>query len=263
MPIQFRNINQTQPTSFTKKCVIYAGLFFIMVSPAVAIAASPTGENLANNTQIEASPDPSPSPEDEELLSPEVIQKNKERLQRALQNQSEKIKGVLDELGSRKKGMVGEVQRVSETSITIKTNKATQIIAMSPNTKINKGTRGIDIDDIAVGEWAIVVSSEEDDTLVPELVNISTVSLRPNPQIVTLGSVTSINALRTQLTVQTRAESEEKTFVLNRNTQYEDVNGNPAKVTNLSEDVQVLVVAQEESDGVIVSRVRLLVPLTQ
>lgn len=263
MPIQFRNINQTQPTSFTKKVVVYVGLLLVMVSPAVAIATSPTAETLANNSTVESSEAPSPSPETEEILSPEVIQKNKERLQRALQNQSEKIKGVLDDLGTRKKGMVGEVQRVSESSITIKTNKATQIIAMSPTTRIQKANRGIEIDDIAIGEWAVVVSAEEDDTLVPEVVTISATSLRPKPQVVTLGTVTAINPLRTQLTIQTRAESEEKTFVLNRTTQYEDLNGNPAQATDLSKDVQVLVVAVEESTGAVVNRVRLLIPLTQ
>lgn len=263
MPIQFRNIHQTQPTSLTKKFVVYAGLLLIMVSPAVAIAASPTPETIANNSETVITEEPSPSPEDEEILSPEVIQKNKERLQRALQNQSEKIKGVLDEIGNRKKGMVGEVQRVSESSITIKTSKATQIIAMSPETRIQKASRGIEIDDIAVGEWAVVVSAEEDDTLVPEVVTISASSLRPDPQIVTLGTVTSINPLRTQLTIQTRAEGEEKTFILNRQTQYEDINGNPALATNLSKDVQVLVVAVEESTGAVVNRVRLLIPLTQ
>lgn len=261
MPLQFKNIDQKNTTPMAKKIAVYASLLLVMVSPAVAIAASPTPTTQIANNPSSASSSSDSDPDSEELLSPEVIQKNKERLQRALQNQSDKIKGVLDELNSRRKGMVGEVQRVSEETFTIKTSKATHVIAVTPETSIQKAGRSIAVDDIAVGDWAIVISSEEDDDLVPDRVIVSAESLRPDPQIVTLGSVVSTNRTNTELVVQTRAEGNELTFTLNRNTQYEDMNGNPAAVTNISQDLQVLVVAQDSSSGPVASTIRILIPL--
>ncbi len=212
-----------------------------------------------------ASPSPSTSPRPTISPSPtaettqETTQKLKERIERVVDEKREQIKGVLTELSKKKKGFVGEVQRVSENSITVKTRKSTQIIPLTDKVTITKQNKKIALTDIAIGDWAIVIGGFKDDEFQPERLIISSTSLLPKPQIVMIGSVDGI--LRNKMTVTSRANAEKKEFLMVKASLYQDSNGDAIKATQVSTGVQALIIAQETDQGTELKAIRLLVPL--
>ncbi len=205
---------------------------------------------LATAATATASASPQPS---------ETTQKLKDRIEKIVEEKKDQIMGVLDDLSQKKRGFIGEVQRVSAESITIKTNKETQIISLNNGATITKQGKALPVDDIAVGDWVIVISKLVDDELQPERVFVSSTSLRPTPQAVTIGNVFDIN--KTKITLNTKLNQEKREFLITKNTKYQDVNGDPIKASQITTDLQALVVATEASKGQELKVIRILAPL--
>ncbi len=232
--------------------ILMCSVGLVVSNPQVALAQSPS-------PRVSASPKASATPVLSTPSPEQTTQKLKERIERVVEEKREQIKGVLTELSNKKRGFVGEVQRVSEESITLKTRKATHIIAISDKVSITKQGKTIKPADIAIGDWAIAIGSLVDDEFQPERLIISSTSLLPSPKTVTLGSVDSIN--KTKLTIKTRVNNETKEFLIVKTTKYQDLNGNPIKVSQVTSDLQVLIVGENTDKGIELKVVRVLAPL--
>lgn len=219
---------------------------------SIATAASPTPSPTAKPTATpkttpKATPTPTPQPTD----SPDstTTQKLKERIERVIEEKNEQVKGVIDELAGNRRAFVGEVQRVSAESITVKTTKTTHILALNNSIPLIKNSQKISVDDIAVGDWVIVLGTRDKDDFVPQHIIVSAKTLRPKPKMVTLGTIKSIT--KTELVVTSRQGDSDKTFVLSKNTSYQDVTGEPIVLKDLEKDLQCLVVGIEGDNGTV------------
>jgi hypothetical protein len=233
----------------------------LSLSLALGLGVAPTAAAQSPSPKISPSPKASASPVISSPSPEQTTQKLKERIERVVEEKREQIKGVLAELSDKKRGFIGEIQRVSEESITLKTRKATHIIAVADTLSITKQGKTIKTSDIAVGDWAIAIGSLEDDEFKPERLLISSTSLLPAPKVVALGTVSDIN--KTKLTVITRLNSETKEFLITKTTKYQDLNGTTIKATEVTSDLQVLVVGQISDKGTELKVVRVLAPIAE
>ncbi|HYD34604.1 MAG TPA: hypothetical protein VD999_00905 [Vitreimonas sp.] len=188
-----------------------------------------------------------------------TTQKLKERIEKVVEEKRDQVKGVLDEITGKKRGFIGEVQRVSAESITLKTNKGTTILPLSESMKLSKKNRVIKYEDIAIGDWVIVIGGNADDDFVPEHIMVSATSLRPTPKTVMVGSVEAIT--KTELTVSPRSGAESQDFTLAKGTVYQDLEGTTAALKNFTTDIQVLVIGKQTTNGWEAVVVKSLAPL--
>lgn len=237
-------------TSPLKLTQLLSGLFLSLVIslayPTVTLAASPTPSPTPKATprttpQAPSSPLSSPSAE-------VTTQKLKERIERIVEEKREQVKGALDQLRTRRRGIVGEVTRVSAETITVKTSRTTIILPLNKDVSMVKGKKPISVDGVAVGDWIVAIGSEPEDDFVPEHLVIVTTSLRPAPRTITLGTVESVT--KTQVVVTPRAGGEAKTYTLGKNTLYQDATGTKVALKDVTANAAVLVIGTTNDDNV-------------
>lgn len=194
-------------------------------------------------------------------LSSKTTQKLKERIEKIVEEKKDQIKGIISNLDSTQQGFVGEVQRISEEAITIKTNKTTKIIPITTDVELLKDGKEIELSDIAVENWLVVMGIIEEDAFRPIRILVSTQTLRPQTSYITLGNISAID--KYELTIIPRSGDEEAIITLDSKTRYEDLNGEEIEKTDIDEDTQALIVAFEDDGEKIAKRVRILTVLEE
>jgi hypothetical protein len=207
---------------------------------------------VAQTASASASPSGSPT-------LTETTQRLRERIEKIVEEKRDQVEGALDELATQRRGFIGEIQRVSSETLTVKTNKSTQILPLTPTTGITKAGKTIPVDDIAVGDWAIVIGRIVDDEFQLDRLVISSASLRPPSQAVVLGTLSAIT--RSTATVQPRNQEAATQFNLVKTTTYQDIEGNSIRLTDIKADTQILAVGVNTDKGVEARVIRVLVPL--
>lgn len=184
----------------------------------------------------------------------------RKRIERVVEERREQIKGVVEDLLVKKGAYIGEITRISEEAITIKSNETTNIIPLTDQVVILENNAPVNISTIEVGNWATVLGNRTTTTIEPEYVMISDVTLRPTSYYVRLGTIKSLD--RTELVFIPRGSQEETTVALQRTSKYQNSDGETALVTNFSEELGVLVIATEGKDGLVLKTLRSLAPLS-
>ena len=199
----------------------------------------------------DASSSESPSPA-------ETTQELKERIQRIVGEKSEQIKGVIDQLSQNKRGFIGQVERVTEESLTLTNSKGTEIVPFDDQITLLKANREISIDDVAIDDWLVVMGIIIDDTFSPKRILVSSISLRPKNHIITLGTI--IEQSSKKITILSR-QNEEMNFDISTKTEYQDQGGESISNNEFIKDIQVLIVGDEDDDGKNASIIRSLASL--
>lgn len=179
----------------------------------------------------------------------------KKRIEKLVEEKRDQIEGVLLEFGVRKRGFIGEVQRVSEDSITVKSKKGTEIISVE-GVSLRKSGKEIQVNDIAIDDWVVVLGYIENDAFLARRILVSGTSLRPDPQIVEVGTITASD--RTSFTLETRGTQEILTVKTNTNTEYQDIQGNEIARTDVTADTQALVVGFDREGDKVATIIRIL-----
>ncbi|MBT3250066.1 MAG: hypothetical protein HN846_02995 [Candidatus Pacebacteria bacterium] len=211
-------------------------LVLVIVKPAMAQEATTSG---------------SPSPA-------ETTQELKERIQRIVEEKSDQIKGVIDQISQQKRGFIGQVERVTEESLTITNTKGTEIIPFDENVSLLKSNQEISIDDVAVGDWLVVMGLIIDDAFTPKRILVSSVSIRPKNHLVAMGTI--IDQSSKEITILSR-QNEELVFKTGTKTKYQDRSGETAFKNDFTEDIQVLIIGDEDDESKNASIIRSLVSL--
>lgn len=175
-----------------------------------------------------------------------TTQNLKDRIEKVVQERQEQIQGVVDDLAQKKRGFIGEVQRVSESSITVKNIHGTQIIAINDQVQLTKSNKDIEIDGIAVGDWALIMGYIKDDNFEPKKIQISTETLRPKNYTVYLGTVDTIS--KSQISLIPRSGGDSVIIDFDSKTDYQDLQGETIKMSEIQAESQVLIVAYEDKN---------------
>lgn len=167
---------------------------------------------------------------------------------------------MLQGIISDKKGFLGEVQRVTDDAITVKSSDKTTIIPITEAITLQRKDKAIKVDEVAVGNWAIVIGKETStgDFQVEE-VEISTDKLTPEPQVIVIGNIDAITTK--DITVTTRNNNQKQAFTISKNSDFEDSNGSEAQARLFTKDTQALLVGVSTESGVELKTIRALAPL--
>lgn len=189
--------------------------------------------------------------------SAEQTTKNlKTRIEKVVQEKREQIKGVIEKIYQTKRGFIGIVERISEDNITIRNSSGVQILAISDQATILKNNREINLDDIAIENWVVVMGIQEQDSFQVRRLLVSEDSLRPNEFFVSLGSV--IETKTNSITINPRNQDEQIEYDLNSKTAYQDNTGEEIKLKQINEESQVLIVGYKTEDGNTATSIRSL-----
>lgn len=193
--------------------------------------------------------------------TPTTTEKLKERIDKLIEQRKEKIDTVLGEVTSPKRAFVGQVSRVSETTITLNVAGTTRIVPLDSGVTLIKNGKTTAAENIAVDDWALVMGLWEDDTFTPKKIFFSEKSLRPKTQIVALGSLKEVK--KTSLQFQARGQEEVLTLTLNSKTRYQDVKGETATLSQFVAEDQVLIIGYKDDDGAYATTIRALASFTK
>jgi hypothetical protein len=171
----------------------------------------------------------------------------RKRIEKVVDEKREQIKGVIQDLLSKKTSFIGEISRISEEAITVKSADTTTIIPISDSLKLLKDNKALEVSALEVGNWAVVLGNKDGDGIESEYILVSKESLRPRNQLVVLGSITALT--KTEVTISTRGTQEERKLTIAKTSEFQDVNGEKAVAGDFEKDFNVLVVATEEEKG--------------
>lgn len=217
----------------------YTALTFLAVCTTFTMMMA--GETHTAYAQDDAAPTEASS------SAQETTQKLKERIERIVEEKREQIKGVLDTLDQEKRGFIGEVTRVSEETITVTNIKGTQIIPYDDSISLLKDDDAIELAEVEVGNWLVVMGLIEDDTFAAKRILVSEDTLRPDTVLVEIGAVQNI--ARNSITIVSRASGNTGTFDTTTSTRYQDITGQEIDRNAITEDVQAIVIGSENEDN--------------
>jgi len=219
-----------------KKCVLFASIF------AVAIATV-GGTTTLVQAQTETE-------EESATASAETAEQLRNRINRIVEERREEIDSTVSLLEAQKRGFVGEVDRISENAITVNSLDTTEIVAIGEGTTLLKDGDSLPIDEVAVGNWLVVMGIiNDEDVFTPRRVIVSEETLRPRPKAVNVGTLTTFDILDETLSIEPRASQEEVTYTLSDTADYIDINNEVIEDTDLISDAfQALVVGYIDDD---------------
>lgn len=172
-----------------------------------------------------------------------TIQQNlKERMKKAAEEQRQQVKGITTGV---KKGFIGTVKRISESSMTLETTRGTLIVTLE-DVALVKNNAKVETSNVEIENSVVVLGFQNGEDFQPRRIMVSETPLKPTPKTVVIGNVKKID--RTSITVQPRGTSEEKiySFVSNK-TKYQDKDGQTIQVSAIQTDQDVLLITQPEN----------------
>lgn len=174
--------------------------------------------------------------------------------------ENNKVKGAIDSLLNRKIGIIGQVERITDETLTITNTAGTRILAIDDTSKIFKGSKEVAADTIEVENWVTVLGKLKDDTFSPNFIYVFSETLRPKTQVVMLGTIQSISD--TEITLLPRSGEKETSLDLTKNTNYQDSDGSEAKLTDFSEEITVIVTGFDDDGDLSAATVKSLAELS-
>lgn len=205
-------------------------------------------------------PSPSPvattSPTPQETPAPASPETTAQKLRELIQKGTERVKGAMDTLGAEKRMFIGDVQRVTDKTVTIKSFKRMEILTINEDTPILKDSKKISIDDIAIGDWAAAIGTTNKDLFTLKRLFVSSSSLLPKNLITTIVSVKTVS--KTQISATPRNSQTANIYKITKDTLYQDNQGNKMDIKLVKPDYQYLLVGYQDETGTTLTIVRSL-----
>jgi hypothetical protein len=102
----------------------------------------------------------------------------KEILKKTVEERGDQVKGATIEDARRTRGVVGEILRVTDTSVSVRSAKETLTISTEKLT-VYRENKSIHPEDLVVGEWASVIGTQEGQSFTPTRMLVTPQSLAP------------------------------------------------------------------------------------
>ncbi|MFH2118549.1 MAG: hypothetical protein ABII10_02340 [Candidatus Paceibacterota bacterium] len=182
----------------------------------------------------------------------------RERIEKIVEQQKEKVESVLGEFPNQMRGFVGQVVKVSETTLTLENRGVSRIVPLNEALVLMRSGSKITADKIEIDSWALVLGKMENNSFVPKKISFSVNSLLPKQHIVYLGSVKDITAKK--LDFQPRGQEKVITTALTTKTAYQNSEGVITRSSEFVEDDQVLLIGYQDENEIIITVIRALAP---
>ena len=156
-----------------------------------------------------------------------------------------------------KRAFLARVIRVSEETLTVSNYAGNKIIPLEEEVLIQKDGKDVKIDEIAVDNWVGIQGDLVDDSLKISKVTVYEKDFSPKDRVIAIGAITSLG--KSELKFQPRSGESEFNFSLNRDTSFQDVEGEEASLSDFYEELQCIVVAFADQNGnYVISTIRAL-----
>ncbi len=235
---------------------IYGNKRLIVRQPIIATTPeATTGAKLADHLSVDA------SGESKLATTAAILQRINKKL---AQKKLAQIK---------KRAILGQIKRVTEESVSLENDQGTFILAIGPDVKLIKLKKSIKINQLVVGDWALVIGEvEQKETTLPVVTPSSKfkplsmtiyhqLPIAEKPMVM-IGSIQKIRG--NQLTIKNRADNEIKTVRLDKQSIIRDIKNDRLKSRNLETDFNAIVVAKNNKEKqLIVKRLKVLVDIHQ
>lgn len=179
-----------------------------------------------------------------QAATPSATQALKERIEKVVEEKKEDVQRKLKEKKQKKQSMVGNVERVSQEAITVRNAEGTIIIPVNDELTLIKEDEPIAVDDITVGDGAILLGFNIDDDFKVFRIIITKDNPLPRTQVVMMGSIQAFD--RDSLTILSRANQTELEVKLSKDSKLHDNQGEEIALGDLFEQMQVLVVGVKD-----------------
>ncbi len=187
-------------------------------------------------------------------------QEIKKRIDRVIEEKKQEVAGALAEINTKKRGFVGPIDRVSETSLTIATHKGPLVLPLSESVKVLKNNKEAAVTDLSIGDFVVALGIETDGTFMPKFILSSGSSEKPKERLVLLGTLTDIG--KSNLILMTRGTNETKDITISKSTEYQNADGSEVSLDLFEEDLTILVVATDDEGDLAATTIRSLAPLS-
>ncbi len=170
-----------------------------------------------------------------------------DHISKIMEQRREQVKGVMDKLGQQKRGFIAEVKGVMGTNLTVSNPKGTQILTITSNIIIVKENKKATIDDIAIGDWVIVMGyTDAQGNFSARRIIVSSQPLQPTLPDTVVGTLQTIN--RISAVFLPRRSQAAGTYLLNSATHYQDFQGKSITLSGLKVDTEYLVLSTTNKD---------------
>lgn len=222
---------------FNNKVIAFSALFTYLLLTTNSICSAVVKKTTPTPT-LEVSPTL------EATDSASTTQTLKERIEKVVDEKKEQIQGTIQDLSKNRKGIIGQVTRVSEETITYINEKGTSILPIDPGVIIIKKNKRIKVKDVAVDDWLIILGYLEEDSFTPKKILVQTKSLAFDEQLVYLGNIKSVSG--SGITIVPRNLEEEISLNVNKKTAITDYEGQDIAAKLLKDNLQALVVGTKD-----------------
>ena len=144
----------------------------------------------------------------------------------------------------------------TDETITISSRLGNRISPIDQTISITRDGKEIKITDVAVENWVTILGRTQNDTFTPVFMFVHAKSIQPKNQYVGIGTVTGIT--KNSLTLQPRSQAEEKTITITTKTVIEQPDGEELELSDISEDIAVLITGYETETTTEAVTIRLL-----
>lgn len=152
---------------------------------------------------------------------------------------------------------LAKVLRVSEETLTVANYSGNKIIPLEGSIVIQKNDKDAKVSEIAVGNFVGVYGEIINDNLKIKKISIYDKDFNPKDKIIALGSISMIG--KNDLKITPRSGEKELAFSFDKKTNFQNFQGEDAKLAEFYEDLQCLVVAFADKNGnYVVSTIRAL-----
>ena len=187
----------------------------------------------------------------------------KERIEKVVEEKETQNGSVAGQVDYSTRAIVGLVERVSESAITIQSLSGSVIVPITEDVELTDGKKAIKIGEVEIENSIIAMGLQAGESFTPIKIIVSTDQILPRPQVVTIGAVKEVSA--SSLSVESRIEGSLLEFSINKNTEIIDSDDDETTIQELFEDVQVVVAGysqgEDDSQKIIAQIVKALVSL--
>jgi len=191
--------------------------------------------------------------------SSETTNTLRERIEKIVEQQKEKTESVLGEYPNQMRGFVGQVTRVSETTLTLDNRGVTRVVPLDENVILMRDDSEVAFDTIEIDSWTTVLGIMDNDSFSPKKITFTKNSLLPNPHVVHLGIIRNIKTR--SLDFQPRGQEEIITIDLTNNTEYQNSEGEIIDLDEFIKDDQILLIGYQDNSDTVATVIRALAPV--
>lgn len=243
------------------KQIFIVTLVFICTSslilPKNLQAQSPTREpsKTPNEAIIDGKEVGEASSASTEAIKELILKKVVEQAEEAEKTDQDDSNADLGTLSDWRKAVMGQIEKITDNSIAVKTKFGNLVIATDADLTIWKKDKKALVKSIEIGNWLLILGTTKVSqknqpdilsSLKPQSLFIYEQNPMPKEPFMEIGTVQNIS--KSQLTILSRSSQSEINIVVNSDTNFQDLKGATASAKLIEKDIAVLVTGYKQDN---------------